>query len=104
MPVAKDKSRPRVLLFIPIYNEQCHIDAVLDEAGRYIDDILVIDDGSTDGSKGILTRRGNIFLITHGRNRGYGQVLRDAFAFAQDQDYDWLITMDCDFQHEPAWI
>ena len=104
MNAEDDKSEKKVLLSIPVYNEQSHINAVLDEVGRYINDILVIDDGSTDDSKRILARRRNISLITHPRNLGYGQTINDAFHFAQSHSYDWLITMDCDFQHQPSWI
>ena len=46
----------------------------------------------------------SISVITHPENRGYGKSLADAFAFARRGAYDWLITMDCDEQHEPARI
>ena len=94
----------KVLLAIPIYNEAGHLNAVLDEVGQYIDDIVVIDDGSTDGSKVLLARRENICVISHPHNRGYGQTIIDAFHFACGSGYDWVITMDCDLQHEPAKI
>ena len=48
--------------------------------------------------------KGHIDLITHPENKGYGQSLIDAFAFAADNQYDWVITMDCDEQHEPCRI
>ncbi|MFC1782972.1 glycosyltransferase family 2 protein [Planctomycetota bacterium] len=104
MSAEDDKSEKKVLLSIPVYNEQNYINAVLDEVGRYISDILVIDDGSTDDSKRLLAQHQNISLITHPRNLGYGQTIIDAFHFAQSHSYDWLITMDCDFQHQPSWI
>jgi glycosyltransferase involved in cell wall biosynthesis len=104
MSIKEDKAGKKVLLSIPVYNEQSHIDAVLDEAGRYIGDVLVIDDGSTDESRRLLARRENISLITHPRNLGYGQTIIDAFHFARSHSYDWLITMDCDFQHQASWI
>ena len=94
----------KVLLAIPIFNEAQHLNAVLDEVGRYIDDIVVIDDGSTDGSQVLLARRENICVISHPRNRGYGQTIIDAFHFACGSGYDWVITMDCDLQHEPLKI
>jgi glycosyltransferase involved in cell wall biosynthesis len=97
-------TKMRILLAIPIFNEAEHLNAVLDEVGRYIDDIVVIDDGSTDGSKVLLARRENICVISHPHNRGYGQTIIDAFHFACGSGYDWVITMDCDLQHEPARI
>lgn len=92
------------LVAIPVYNEARHLEGVLDAVQRYTDDILVIDDGSTDATPALLRARGDVPTITHLENRGYGQSLIDAFTFAAARDYDWVITMDCDEQHEPAQI
>jgi dolichol-phosphate mannosyltransferase len=68
---------------------------------RFADDILVIDDGSTDHTPLQLARQ-PVEVIRHARNRGYGRSLIDAFRWSQCYSFDWLITMDCDEQHEPA--
>jgi len=93
----------RHLLAIPVFNEEKHVLGVLSEAGRFADHILVVDDGSTDATPALLRRPG-LHVITHSENRGYGKSLADAFAFAVHKGYDWLITMDCDEQHEPSQI
>jgi glycosyltransferase involved in cell wall biosynthesis len=49
-------------------------------------------------------RRKDIQVITHAANQGYGQSLIDAFNYADSRGYDWVITMDCDEQHEPEMI
>jgi len=67
-------------------------------------DVLLIDDGSTDGTADYLQTRRDIRFIKHPENGGYGQSLIDAFAFADRRGYDWVITMDCDEQHEPERI
>lgn len=94
----------RVLLAIPVYNEAQHVRAVLDEARRYIQDILVLDDGSTDDTPVQLAQIPGISIVRHPQNQGYGQSLIDAFNFAICHRYDWIITMDCDGQHEPSFL
>jgi len=92
------------LLAIPVFNEERYLQSVLREARRYSTNLLVIDDGSTDGTPDILRNERGLCVITHPENRGYGKSLADAFAFAIRKDFDWLITMDCDEQHEPSQI
>jgi dolichol-phosphate mannosyltransferase len=97
----------RLLIAIPVYNERKYVETVLDKVRRFHDDILVIDDGSTDGTGehlATLAARGEVHLIRHPVNRGYGQSLIDAFRYADRHGYDWVITMDCDEQHEPEMI
>jgi dolichol-phosphate mannosyltransferase len=94
----------RSLIAIPVFNEARHLDDVLDEVLSLNDHVLVVDDGSTDETGGLLDRRDDIEVIRHPANRGYGKSLIDAFAFARRRRFDWLITMDCDRQHEPAQI
>ncbi|MEX0676397.1 MAG: glycosyltransferase family 2 protein [Pirellulales bacterium] len=92
------------LTALPIYNEAGHVEAVLEAVLRYSRDVLVVDDGSTDGTGELLARRGDIQRITHERNLGYGAALRSAFQWTLAQGYDVLVTIDCDGQHEPQRI
>jgi len=101
MPAPSDHS---ILLAIPVYNEERHVLRVLSECRRYVHDILVIDDGSTDSTAALLADNPTVFRITHPENRGYGKSIADAFSFAARRKYRWLITMDCDEQHEPAHL
>jgi glycosyltransferase involved in cell wall biosynthesis len=94
----------KVLVAIPVYNEERHLLDVLHEVRRYSANILVVNDGSTDGTAGLLAQESDIQIITHPENRGYGAALISAFAYAVDSDADVLVTMDCDGQHEPARI
>lgn len=94
----------RVLIAIPVFNEQKYLGRVLDKVRRFHPHVLVVDDGSTDDTPKILAARGDVAVIRHPTNLGYGQSLIDAFGHAQRQGFDWVITMDCDEQHEPEMI
>jgi glycosyltransferase involved in cell wall biosynthesis len=97
----------RLLIAIPVYNEIKYVRTVLDKVRRFHNDVLVVDDGSTDGTGDLLAdiaATSDIHLIRHPVNRGYGQSLIDAFRYADRHGYDWVITMDCDEQHEPEMI
>ena len=94
----------RVLIAIPIYNEENHVQSVLERVREYADHILVLDDGSTDRSAEILNelqRPMGLDIIRHEANVGYGRAIREAYQRAHRDGYDWVITMDCDDQHEP---
>ena len=93
------------LVALPVFNEAQHVDRVLDEVRRYSGaEVLVVDDGSTDGTSEILARRKDIRVVRHGENRGYGAALLSAFQYGQDHDFGSLVTIDCDGQHEPCRI
>jgi dolichol-phosphate mannosyltransferase len=94
----------KLLTAIPVYNEQRHVESVLAEVRRYSSEILVVNDGSTDGTADVLARQKNLHVVTHPQNRGYGGALISAFDFAREHGADVLVTMDCDGQHEPARI
>jgi dolichol-phosphate mannosyltransferase len=89
---------------IPVYNEERNLPEVLHEVRRYSPRILVVNDGSTDGTAAFLAGQADLTVLTHSQNRGHGAALMSAFAYAVDQDIDVLVTMDCDGQHEPARI
>jgi glycosyltransferase involved in cell wall biosynthesis len=94
----------RVLVALPVYNEARYLDDVLLAVRQHATDILVVNDGSTDDTGAALVRHPYVRLITHERNMGYGRSLTDAMTYAWTHRFEWLITMDCDHQHEPSCI
>jgi glycosyltransferase involved in cell wall biosynthesis len=94
----------KLLTAIPVYNEERHLESVLREVRRYSPEILVVNDGSTDRTTELLSHQQDLRVITHPQNRGYGAALVSAFGHALEHQFDILVTMDCDGQHEPARI
>lgn len=87
---------------LPVYNEANYVDEVLTEVTQYADNVLVVNDGSSDATAQRLERwESNVHVVHHAQNRGYGAALKTAFQFAIDNDYEYLITLDCDGQHQP---
>ena len=95
---------PRVLTALPVYNEESHVLEVLDEVRRFSSDVLVVDDGSSDRTPLLLQECEGISVLRHEVNQGYGAGLRSAFDFAIEHNYDVLVTIDCDGQHQPKLI
>jgi glycosyltransferase involved in cell wall biosynthesis len=94
----------RFLTALPVYNEVAHVEAVLDEVLRITPDVLVVDDGSTDGTADLLAGRRDIRLVRHDANLGYGAALATAYAATLAGPWDGLVTIDCDGQHQPRLI
>ena len=97
-------SFPRTLVALPVYNEEAHVVDVLSTVRNYCSDILVVDDGSTDNTNSVLQTVPGITILQHEQNQGYGAALKTAFDYAIEQDFDVIVTIDCDGQHEPRLI
>lgn len=97
----------RAVIIMPLYNEEETLAEVLAEVRRHTDaPILVVNDGSTDGSSRVLEGCPvpGVEVIAHAQNEGYGQSLIDGFGYAIRGGFDIAVTVDCDLQHEPRLI
>lgn len=92
------------LIAIPAYNEERHVVPVLAEVRKHAEHVLVIDDGSTDGTRGLLAQTKGITVIRHAQNQGYGASIVEAFRYACAEGYEYIITLDSDGQHPPQHV
>lgn len=98
----------RKLVIIPTYNEIANISAMIDKVfsldGEF--DLLVIDDGSPDGTAAVVKERragfpDRLFLIERAGKLGLGTAYLAGFRWALEHGYDYVFEMDCDFSHNP---
>ncbi|MSR69211.1 MAG: glycosyltransferase family 2 protein [Phycisphaerales bacterium] len=94
---------PSILVAIPAHNEERSVDRVLPRVLQFNLPVLVIDDGSTD-STAARAASWPVQLVRNAKNVGYGRVMQDVLAWSAMRDFDWVITMDCDEQHEPEFL
>ena len=93
----------KVSVIIPVYNEEATIEEILRrvEAEEIATEILVIDDGSTDGTReklASLNEEGNLRVILHDRNQGKGAAVRTGF---QNATGDVFLIQDADLEYDP---
>jgi glycosyltransferase involved in cell wall biosynthesis len=88
------------LVFIPAWNEEENLPAVLDElrAGLPHAHVLVVDDGSTDGTAAVAATRG-AEVLSFGENRGLQEGIAAGYAYADENGYAFVGRVDADGQH-----
>lgn len=100
----------RTVVVLPTYNEQENIERLLTELRRVVPDadVLVVDDDSPDGTGAtadrVATTLGRISVVHRTRKEGLGSAYRHGFGIALEAGYDAVVSMDCDFSHDPAAI
>lgn len=99
----QDAPSGRILAGIPCLNTAAHIVDVVTATLPYVDEVVVVDDGSTDNTAE-LARKAGATVLTHPHNMGVGAALRTLFDYATAHDAAALVTLDGDGQHLPEDI
>jgi glycosyltransferase involved in cell wall biosynthesis len=90
---------PSLIAAIPAYNEAGTIGDVVTEASQYVDEVIVVDDGSSDNTAQLADDAGAT-VVVHETNTGYGGALQTAFSEANKRDVEHLVIIDGDGQHD----
>jgi glycosyltransferase involved in cell wall biosynthesis len=93
----------KICALVPAYNEASYIADVVQGARRHVEEVVVSDDGSRDGTAEIAQAAGAIVLRSPS-NRGKASALRTAIQFAAARDFSHVVTLDGDGQHCPEDI
>ncbi|NOS67043.1 MAG: glycosyltransferase family 2 protein [Candidatus Peribacteraceae bacterium] len=88
---------------IPAYNEASRVGNVVSAARKYVDAVIVVDDGSTDDTSSTATKAG-AQVIRHGQNGGAGAATMTGLEAARRMGATAVVTLDADEQHDPADI
>ena len=100
MNITKGAEACKVSVLIPVFNNAGSIVSVVESALQYTQDVIVVNDGSTDGSyERLISSNLPVEIINCSRNRGKGYALKVGFKRAAELGYDYVITMDADGQH-----
>ena len=92
-----------IMVAIPCYNEEVAIGSIVLSALRYADNVVVIDDGSKDNTAKVAELAG-AEVIVHEQNLGKGAAVKTAFLYASKSNFDILVFIDGDGQHNPEEI
>ncbi|PYM96563.1 MAG: glycosyl transferase family 2 [Candidatus Rokuibacteriota bacterium] len=97
---------PCIVVIIPCFNEEPHIARVISSVPPSVRTIVVVDDASTDGTRGVLERLrdARLVLVAHDRNQGVGAAVISGYREAMARDADICVKMDADGQMSPEYL
>lgn len=102
-PDSQINPQPKIIAAIPAYNEARHIEEIVSSTLQYVNQVIVVDDGSTDGT-GERAREAGATVIKHPTNLGKGVAINTAFKTAREINPCAMVLLDADGQHRPEEI
>ncbi|MDD5093855.1 MAG: glycosyltransferase family 2 protein [Dehalococcoidia bacterium] len=102
-PAGEPARGVRIMVGIPCLNEERSIGEIVRKARQYAEEVIVVDDGSTDRTAQVAEAAGAT-VVRHGVNKGYAAALNTCFAEARNRRADIMVTLDGDAQHDPSEI
>ncbi|MEY2480041.1 MAG: hypothetical protein QOI04_968 [Verrucomicrobiota bacterium] len=100
---ARAQDRHKVAAIIPAFCEEKHIGDVVRRTRGKIDNVLVVDDGSSDATAA-RAREAGAEVIVHPQNRGKGEAIKSGLRYFLDRQFEWVVILDADGQHLPEEI
>ena len=104
------KMSSEILIIIPTYNERENIGLLIPEIKKAVPeaDILVVDDGSPDGTsqcvKELAGSQSGVFVLDRSTKEGLGKAYVAGFRWALERTYSYVFEMDADFSHDPKYL
>ena len=98
-----ESSGPMITAIIPAYNEEKAIGRIVEDVKRYVQDVVVVDDGSSDATRDVALSAGAT-VLRHQKNLGYGSALATGFAHFKNNGAGIMVVLDGDGQHDPSEI
>jgi glycosyltransferase involved in cell wall biosynthesis len=98
--MARKREKPVIIVGMPAYNEENYIGSVVLQARQFADEVVVVDDGSTDRTA-LVAGLAGATVVQHRQNSGYGATVQTVLAEAKKRNPDVLVLLDADGQHNP---
>ena len=103
--MSNSQNKNKTAVIIPLFNEEETIfDLIKQLLDKPIDKIFVIDDGCTDSSVSKIPQNSKVEIIPHAKNLGKGITLKTGFLKAIEGNYNYVVTLDADLQHDPESV